>query len=93
MRPNLKDGLLSIAMSKPEAKKLLAAKELCEMVSHLSPIDAKLSEAIASAVSGITAICRICVKEEAPRPLIDNLPSPPPAAPILPGLDSAPEKP
>ena len=64
MKVSLKQGLLTVALSKPEAKKLADAIELCEQLTVLKPVDEKITSAASEAGDGLKSLVALCSTAE-----------------------------
>lgn len=73
MRVSMKDGVLTVALSKTEQKQLHAASELCVLITSMQPIPPKLTEAATVAVSSLKAVCDLSTKLEPPAPILDAI--------------------
>jgi hypothetical protein len=56
MRPYLRDGLLCLALTKPEQRKIESAMQICEVIARLDPIDPELKEAASGLRNRFSAV-------------------------------------
>ena len=68
MNISLKNSLLVPALTKADEKHLRDALTLATIISGLSPIDAAVTAASASATSGLTELLALCVKKPETKP-------------------------
>ena len=73
MRPSLKNGVIVLALSKPEQKKLGAAAELCSLVQKIAPVDPAVKAGAEQAAAGLTALLSLCVPADKEEPILDAI--------------------
>jgi hypothetical protein len=60
----LKGGQLTVALSKPEEKKLKDALEICTMLAKMQPVDVAITTEAEEGASSLKALLQICAKSE-----------------------------
>lgn len=71
LKVRLKDGLLTVGLTKPQAKTLADAQDICQVIRSLKPVDDAITTGAGQACDGLTALLALCAKIEEPRPLLE----------------------